>query len=66
MAGTLFFASGIIATVVARRTITILAQKTFLLELRDMRRVAELADANARLERLAKTDPLTGIATGAG
>ncbi len=27
-----------------------------------MRRVAELADANARLERLAKTDPLTGIA----
>ncbi|ASP86899.1 GGDEF domain-containing protein (plasmid) [Sinorhizobium meliloti] len=62
VAGTLFFASGIIATVVARRTITILAQKTFLLELRDMRRVAELADANARLERLAKTDPLTGIA----
>ncbi len=62
VAATLFFASGIIATVVARRTITILAQKTFLLELRDMRRVTELADANARLERLAKTDPLTGIA----
>ncbi|WEX89703.1 GGDEF domain-containing protein [Sinorhizobium garamanticum] len=62
VAGTLFFASGIIATVVARRTMTILAQKTFLLELRDKRRVVELADANARLERLAKTDPLTGIA----
>ncbi|THK35559.1 diguanylate cyclase [Ensifer sp. MPMI2T] len=62
VAGTLFFASGIIATVVARRAMTILAQKTFLLELRDKRRVAELADANARLERLAKTDPLTGIA----
>ncbi|MCA1406523.1 GGDEF domain-containing protein [Ensifer sp. IC3342] len=62
VAGTLFFASGIIATVVARRTMTILAQKTFLLELRDKRRVTELADANARLERLARTDPLTGIA----
>lgn len=62
VAGTLFFTSGIVATVVARRTMTILAQKTFLLELRDKRRVAELADANARLERLAKTDPLTGIA----
>lgn len=62
VAGTLFFTSGIVATVVARRTMTILARKTFLLELRDKRRVAELADANARLERLAKTDPLTGIA----
>lgn len=55
VAGTLFFTSGIVATVVARRTMTILAQKTFLLELRDKRRVAALADANARLERLAKT-----------
>ncbi|MCA1493888.1 GGDEF domain-containing protein [Ensifer sp. NBAIM29] len=62
VAATLFFASGIVATVVARRTMTILAQKTFLLELRDRSRVAELADANARLERLARTDPLTGIA----
>ncbi len=62
VAATLFFASGIVATVVARRTMTILAQKTFLLELRDRSRVAELADANAQLERLARTDPLTGIA----
>ncbi|WOS65139.1 diguanylate cyclase (plasmid) [Sinorhizobium fredii GR64] len=62
VAAALFFASGIIATVVARRTMTILAQKSFLLELRDRSRVAELADANARLERLARTDPLTGIA----
>ncbi|PDT43227.1 MULTISPECIES: GGDEF domain-containing protein [Sinorhizobium] len=62
VAATLFFASGIVATVVARRTMTILAQKGFLLELRDRSRVAELADANARLERLARTDPLTGIA----
>ena len=59
---TLFFAIGIIATIVARRTMTILAQKTFLLELRDRRRVNQLAEANARLEHLARTDPLTGIA----
>jgi diguanylate cyclase (GGDEF)-like protein len=58
----LFFASGVGATVVARRTMTILAQKAFLLELRDRRRVAELAEANERLERLSKTDPLTGVA----
>lgn len=61
-AATLFFASGIAATIVARRTMTILAQKTFLLELRDRSRVSELADANARLELLARTDALTGIA----
>ncbi|NTJ66351.1 GGDEF domain-containing protein [Agrobacterium rhizogenes] len=61
-AATLFFAAGIIATVVSRRTMTILAQKTFLLELRDKGRVAELAAANGRLELLARTDPLTGIA----
>ncbi|WP_418884974.1 GGDEF domain-containing protein [Aurantimonas endophytica] len=60
--GALFFASGIIATVVARRTMTILAQKAFLLELRDRKRVADLAKANQRLEHLARTDPLTGAA----
>jgi diguanylate cyclase (GGDEF)-like protein len=58
----LFFASGVGATVVARRTMTILAHKAFLLELRDKARVAELAEANERLERLSKTDPLTGVA----
>lgn len=62
LAGTLFFTSGIVATLVARRTATILAQKTFLLELRDRTRVADLSDANARLERLARTDALTGVA----
>ena len=62
VAATLFFASGIFATVAARRTMTILAQKTFLFELRDRRRVAELAEANDRLELLARTDPLTGLA----
>ncbi|MBZ9987629.1 diguanylate cyclase [Mesorhizobium sp. BH1-1-5] len=62
VAATLFFASGIFATVAARRIMTILAQKTFLFELRDRRRVAELAEANDRLLLLARTDPLTGIA----
>lgn len=62
VAGTLFFASGIFATVAARRIMTILGQKTFLFELRDRRRVAELAKANQRLELLARTDPLTGLA----
>ncbi|OCP06297.1 hypothetical protein BC374_20090 [Ensifer sp. LC13] len=62
LAGALFFASGVVATVVARRTASILAHKTFLLELRDRSRLAELTDANSRLELLARTDPLTGIA----
>lgn len=62
LAGTLFFASGMAATVVARRTAIILAHKTFLLELRDRSRVATLTDTNVRLELLARTDPLTGIA----
>ena len=62
VAATLFFAIGIFATVAARRTMTILAQKTFLLELRDRRRVTELAQANDRLAHMARTDPLTGIA----
>lgn len=62
VAATLFFASGILATVAARRTMTILAQKTFLLELRDRHRIAELAKAHDRVELLARTDPLTGVA----
>ncbi|MEO9338564.1 GGDEF domain-containing protein [Mesorhizobium sp. SB112] len=62
LAGTLFFASGMAATLVARRTATILAQKTFLLELRDRIRLTDLTEANARLESLARTDPLTGVA----
>lgn len=62
LAGTLFFASGVLATVVARRTATILAHKTFLFELRDRSRLAALADANSQLELLARTDPLTGVA----
>jgi diguanylate cyclase (GGDEF)-like protein len=57
----LFFASGIAAMVVARRTITILAHRTFLLELRDAGRAQELITINARLETLSKTDALTGL-----
>jgi len=61
ISGFLFFASGVASTVVARRTMSILAHRTFLLELRDARRVAELANANAKLEQLSRTDPLTGL-----
>ena len=57
----LFFSSGIAAVVVARRTITILAHRTFLLELRDAGRARELIEMNRRLETLSKTDPLTGL-----
>lgn len=56
-----FFASGVTATVVARRTMLILSQRTFLLELRNARNAEELAQANARLEELSRTDPLTGL-----
>lgn len=62
LAGTLFSGSGVIATILARRTMTILARKSFLLEMRDRARLGELAEANERLELLAITDPLTGIA----
>lgn len=62
VASSLFFAAGLFATVAARRNMTILAQKTFLFGMRDRCRVAELAEVNSRLELLAKTDPLTGIA----
>jgi diguanylate cyclase (GGDEF)-like protein len=62
LAGALFFSCGVVATLVARRTATILAHKTFLLELRDRSRLADLTDANTRLELLARTDPLTGVA----
>ncbi|MBU4530743.1 MAG: GGDEF domain-containing protein [Hoeflea sp.] len=62
LASALFFTTGVFATVAARRNMTILAQKTFLFELRDRRRVSELAEVNDRLEYLARTDPLTGLA----
>jgi diguanylate cyclase (GGDEF)-like protein len=57
----LFFSSGVVAMVVARHTITILAHRTFLLELRDAGRARELIEMNGRLEALSKTDPLTNL-----
>lgn len=62
LATTLFFAGGLSGTVLARRTAMVLAQKSFLLALRDLKRVSDLAAVNARLETLARTDPLTGVA----
>jgi diguanylate cyclase (GGDEF)-like protein len=62
LAGFLFFGSGIGATVLARRTMNILAHKSFLLELRDRQHLLELAQTNRRLERLSKIDGLTGTA----
>lgn len=62
LAGFLFFGSGIGATVLARRTMNILAHKSFLLELRDRQHLAELAQTNRLLERLSKIDGLTGTA----
>jgi diguanylate cyclase (GGDEF)-like protein len=62
VSSTLFFTAGIFATVAARRNMTLLAVKTFLFELRDRRRVVDLAEVNDRLNLLARTDPLTGLA----
>ena len=59
---TLFYGMGLTATLVARRTATILAQKSFLMSLRDRQRSEALAEANARLQLLATTDTLTGLA----
>lgn len=62
LSGFFFYASGVGATVLARRTMNILAQQSFLLELRDRRHMTELARANRRLERLSLIDGLTGAA----
>jgi diguanylate cyclase (GGDEF)-like protein len=62
LSGFIFFASGVGATVMARKTMNVLAQKSFLLELRDRHRMAELAETNRSLERLSMIDGLTGAA----
>ncbi|WP_248304932.1 GGDEF domain-containing protein [Devosia sp. FKR38] len=62
LAAFFFFASGVVAVVFARRTMSVLANKAFLLELRDGARLAALTEANERLDHLAKVDPLTGVA----
>lgn len=62
LAVTLFFGMGLAGTLMARRTATILAQKSFLISLRDRQRSEALAEANAKLQQLATTDTLTGVA----
>ena len=58
----IFYAMGIFAATAARKTQSILAQKTFLMSLRDQYRSAKLEEANRQLEILATCDPLTGLA----
>ncbi|WP_196259655.1 GGDEF domain-containing protein [Pelagibacterium limicola] len=61
LSGFMFFASGVAATVMARRTMSILARKSFLLELRDRRRMIDLSETNVSLEQLSRVDGLTGL-----
>jgi diguanylate cyclase (GGDEF)-like protein len=56
-----FFAMGIFAATIARKTQAILAKKAFLLSLRNQYRSAALTEANRQLEILATRDPLTGL-----
>jgi diguanylate cyclase (GGDEF)-like protein len=59
---TAYYAAGIYAATIARKTQSILAQKTFLMSLRNQYRSEALKIANAQLEILATRDPLTGLA----
>lgn len=56
-----FFAMGIYASTIARKTQSILAQKAFLMSLRNQYRSDALRRANHQLEMLATRDPLTGL-----
>ncbi len=56
-----FFAMGMYASTIARKTQSILHKKAFLLSLRNDYRSDALTDANRRLEILATRDPLTGL-----
>ena len=58
---TVFFAMGIYAATIARKTQSILGQKAFLLSLRNQYRSDALKSANHQLEILATRDPLTGL-----
>ena len=58
---TVFFAMGIYAATIARKTQSILGQKAFLLSLRNQYRSDALKRANLQLEILATRDPLTGL-----
>ncbi|MGH6713745.1 MAG: GGDEF domain-containing protein [Bradyrhizobium sp.] len=57
----IFFAMGIYAATIARKTQSILGQKAFLLSLRNQYRSDALKSANHQLEILATRDPLTGL-----
>ena len=56
-----FYAMGIYASTIARKTQSILAQKAFLMSLRSQLRSDALKSANHQLEILATRDPLTGL-----
>jgi diguanylate cyclase (GGDEF)-like protein len=56
-----FYAMGIYAATIARKTQSILGQKAFLLSLRNQYRSDALKSANHQLEILATRDPLTGL-----
>ncbi len=56
-----FYAMGIYAATIARKTQSILAQKAFLMSLRSQYRSDALKSANHQLEILATCDPLTGL-----
>ena len=56
-----FYAMGIYAATIARKTQSILGQKAFLLSLRNQYRSDALKSANHQLEILATCDPLTGL-----
>ena len=57
----IFFAMGMYAATIARKTQSILGQKAFLLSLRNEYRSDALRRANRQLEILATRDPLTGL-----
>jgi diguanylate cyclase (GGDEF)-like protein len=57
----IFFAIGMYAATIARKTQLILGQKTFLMSLRNQYRSDALKSANHQLEILATCDPLTGL-----
>ena len=56
-----FFAIGIYASTIARKTQSILGRKAFLMSLRNQYRSDALKGANLQLEILATRDPLTGL-----
>jgi diguanylate cyclase (GGDEF)-like protein len=57
----IFYATGMYAATIARKTQSILGQKAFLMSLRNQYRSDALKSANHQLEILATRDPLTGL-----